>query len=259
MIAITTFSRALYERYAHRVVETFCNWPERAKLVVYSEDMSGESSERIEWRDLHKCERDLVKFKASCQPTDDYRFDAARFANKAFAMMHGSTRDDAIAAGLCFWLDADCITYRPIPEGFLESLIPSDCYLGYFGRHRLYTETGFWGVRTRNEHHRDFMYALRQLYLSGAIFRLREWHDCMALDVVRASFCDAWRLVKCVNLSGEHERSTHPIVHSALGRYIDHTKGPRKDKGHSPEHPGRWWEKEEKGEEEKHARPSLSG
>jgi hypothetical protein len=117
-VIFTCFSQALYDRYAHRVVETFENWPEEAKLIIYSEDMKGEDTDRIEWRDLNF--PDLVRFKSACEPTEDYRFDAARFSNKVWAMVEGSMNE----SGLCFWLDADCITYRRPSLGLPEPLNP---------------------------------------------------------------------------------------------------------------------------------------
>ena len=238
MKAITTFSRALFDSYAHRVIETFENWPDRARLIVYSEDMTADSTDRIEWRDLHQRCPDLVKFKEHCKtvprPHNGYEFDAARFANKAFAMMDGAD------AGLCFWLDADCVTYRKIPDGFMESLIPEGHYMGYYGRDKLYTETGFWGARADHRYHKKFMDAWKQVYLDGTVFKLPQWHDCMTLDFTRAHF-ETWGLMKNENLSAEYFRISHPMARSKLGRYIDHCKGPRKIEGFSPENP--WREK----------------
>jgi hypothetical protein len=98
-----------------------------------------------------------------------------------------------------------------------------------------YVETGFWGVRADHPQHKPFMGALKDVYLSGLIFRLPQWHDCFALDYTRKRFEQAF-LIRTVNFTKTLEGSgSHPISNSKLGRYIDHTKGPRKDLGHSPE------------------------
>jgi hypothetical protein len=230
---ITSFSKALYNQYAHRVVETFKNWPAEAKLIIYSEDMTGESGDRIEWRPMDF--PDLVQFKAGCKPSDaDYRFDAAKFSNKVWAMVEGSMNE----TGLVFWLDADCITHRKLSAEFVKRLIPPSFYMGSFQRPQ-YVESGFWGVRANHEHHKAFMTYLKDIYTSGKIFKLPQWHDCYALDTTRQWFSGMGK-IKAVNftesLRGSYPGTTgHVMATSQLGKYIDHCKGERKSLGYSPE------------------------
>ncbi len=227
MLVITSFSKALYDAYAHRVIESFDNWPQEAKLIVYSEDMTGETTDRIEWRKLEF--EDLTEFKKRCQPTEDYRYDAAKFSNKVWAMVEGSMNE----SGLIFWLDADCVTHRKIPAEFLKRLIPTSHYMASFQRPS-YVETGFWGVRADHERHQAFMTSLKDVYTSGLIFKLPQWHDCFALDYNRKWFEAVG--VKTTNLTETlNGKGSHVIVTSQLGKYIDHTKGPRKELGYSPE------------------------
>lgn len=225
MKVITSFSKKLYEQYAHKVVSSFHLWPEEAKLIIYSEDMSGYNSDRIEWRPL--AFSDLDKFKAEAPPNPrDYTRDAAKFANKIWAMVEG-TKDET---DLCFWLDADCITHRPIPSEFLKRLIAPSYYLASFQRPS-YVETGFWCVRAKNVEHKAFMRALKDVYTSGHIYKLNHWHDCYALDYAREI-----TRVRSVNLTKTlGGKGTHVIASSELGRFIDHTKGDRKVLGYSPE------------------------
>lgn len=227
MRVVTTFSQKLYDHYAYRVVETFENWPEEAKLIIYSEDMTQGDTDRVEWRKMDF--PDLESFKSRCQPTNNYMYDAARFAHKMWAMIHGSWD----AEGLCFWLDADCVTHRKPSAEFLNRLIPPQYYFGYFGRTNLYTETGFWGVRANHECHKPFMSALKNTYMSGEIFGLPWWTDCHVLDHVRNKLSPP-----SINLSGEFSKATHPMALHQIGKYIDHCKGKRKEKGISPEN--RW-------------------
>lgn len=233
MVVITSFSKALYEAYAHRVIETFSNWPFEATLIVYSEDIREHvGPDSIEFRSLNF--PDLLKFKAACQPTEDYRYDAARFANKVWAMVEGSMNE----SGLVFWLDADCVTYRKPSAEFLKRLIPKSHYMGSFQRPS-YVETGFWGVRANHEQHKPFMTALKDVYLSGKIFKLPQWHDCFALDHTREAFTKAG-LIQTTDLTKTlNGRGSHPIATSQLGKYICHLKGNRKSLGYSPENPWR--------------------
>jgi hypothetical protein len=233
MVVITSFSRALYDAYARRVIGSFDNWPEEARLIVYTEDMpTGNEGKRIEWRRLEF--PDLTAFKERCPPNPpDYTKDAARFANKVWAMTEGSMNE----SGLCFWLDADCITYRKLSADYLNRLIPKSYYMGSFERPS-YVETGLWGVRADHEHHKHFMRTLKSVYTSDLIFRMSQWHDCFALDYVRNEFEDK-KLIRAVNWTETlNGRGTHVMATSEIGRWIDHTKGERKQLGYSPEN--RW-------------------
>ena len=228
MVAITSFSKALYEKYAYRLCDSFSmNWPGDNNLIVYSEDITPGISGCIEVRPLDF--PDLIKFKSECPPDPpDYTKDAARFSNKVWAMAEGSMNE----SGLCFWIDADCVIHRKVPEEFLRRLIPGSCYLGSFQR-PYYVETGFWGVRADHPEHRDFMNFLKAVYTSGQIFKFSQWHDCIALDYTREKFKD---VAKAVDLTKTlNGRGSHVIATSELGRWIDHCKGARKDKGYSPE------------------------
>ena len=72
-----------------------------------------------------------------------------------------------------------------------------------------------------------------EIYLSGEIFSLKEWHDSWIWDHVRREFEKSNIVFK--NLSGEKfEQLEHPFVNCNLGKYFDHLKGPRKSAGYSP-------------------------
>jgi hypothetical protein len=231
---ITSFSEALYRQYAHRLLESFRNWPsvplEEWKLIVYSEDMPAKEGMKIEFRDLNF--PDLVSFKEKYPQTNgDYTRDPSRFAHKVWAMVEGS-KD---AENLVFWMDADCVIHRRPSVEFLNRLIPRASYMGCFQRPGSYTETGFWGVRADHPYHQKFMQAFKDVYLSGRIFTFPQWHDCYALDYVRSTF-EMSGFIKTVNFTQTlRGKGNHPIARSQLGRYIDHCKGSRKDLGYSPE------------------------
>jgi hypothetical protein len=229
VIVVTSFSQRLYGEYAYKVLESFENWPEEAQLVVYSEDMGPEYNYgRVEFRDLNFPE--LLQFKERCPPNPhpgNYRWEAAKFANKVWALTEGLMTE----SGLCFWLDADCVTYRKLSADFLRRLIPPQYYVGYFDRPRAYPETGFMAFRANHECHKPFMEGFKRRYTSGKVFRLPEWHDAYVFGhYVKKTG------VKAINLSGdEHQYHSHPMSQVQLAKYIDHMKGPRKEWGHSPE------------------------
>lgn len=222
-VALTSFSAELYRRYAHRLMASAHLWP--MPLIVYSED-------RLPFPHvaLNRVCPKLAAFQKRCPSAPDYRFDAARFAPKVFAFCHAAWNAD----DLVFWLDADIVIHEAVPIDFLRGLLPPGAYAGYFGRPGLYTETGFHMVDARHPAHRSFLQELRAVYLDGTIFRLPQWHDCMAYDFVREQFEEAGVLFH--NLSGIHRNDPHPMAKSEIGAYLDHLKGPnRKRAGFSPE------------------------
>ena len=222
-VAVTSFSRKLYESYAHRLIASAAKWPTR--ISIYSEDKLP-----FAHVDLNRVCPKLAAFQAKCPPAPSYHFDAARFATKVFAFCHAAWNAD----DLVFWLDADIVMHEQITIEFLRGLLPEGFYAGYFGREGLYTETGFHMVDARHPANRAFLEEFRKVYLDGTIFRLPQWHDCMAYDFVREQFEQAG--VKFHNLSGEFSNHPHPIVMSPLGEFLDHTKGPnRKRQGYSHE------------------------
>lgn len=232
MRVITSFNSAGHEEYGREFLRTFAQyWPKDAELVVFSEDKRpvGRPYRNVEWRDLNAV-ADLQKFRADhahLGKITDYRFNALKFANKSFAIIEGT----ADTKDRCIWLDADTITTAPIDDAWLERVFPADAYLSFLGRYPMYTETGFLGFNPAMPVHAPFMEAFRRMYTTGAIFKLAQWHDCMAFDAVRIRF----KLMgKQFNLNPD-PAEMHPFVKCALGERMDHLKGRRKGLGASPE------------------------
>ena len=152
----------------------------------------------------------------------DINFDA-RMARKAFIQCHGART----LRGKVFWIDADVIAHAPVPDTFLDEVLPDDkmcCFLGRDGW--CYTESGFIGFNPDHQACPTFMAAYLGAFTSGAIFTQPGWHDCHGFDMARRAFDPAL----FVNLAtGLPEGCMHPFVNSVLGRYMDHRKGPRKE------------------------------
>jgi hypothetical protein len=227
MKVITTVHKAGFEQYGYRWIESIANWP-AAEFVMYAEgfDPEGVAYKRIETLDR------LEAFKKKYR---DYRpvswqWDIVRFSNKVFAV-HDALYD---YDGLAVWLDADCVTYRPIPDGYIESLLPAGNYMALLKRAGYHTETGFWVMDCSHPEHKAFMDTWLGWFESGVFRDLREWHDCTTLDATVRLFEKDQR-IKTHSLSGAFEKDMHPISKIDLGKYIDHTKGARKVLGVSPE------------------------
>lgn len=74
----------------------------------------------------------------------------------------------------------------------------------------------------------------RDLYVTGGLFDLREYHDSFVFDVLRKDFTQ--RGIRFSNISPElpGKGPGHPFIASELGLYMDHLKGSkRKALGHS--------------------------
>lgn len=148
----------------------------------------------------------------------------ARMARKSFIQRHALN----LYQGKVFWIDADVVTHEPVPETFLDEMLPDDMFNCYLGRDGwCYTESGFIGFNYDHPLRQAFMNAYIGVFESGMIFTQTAWHDCIAFDAVR-------RLAKnpeeFKNLAeGIPEGTMHPFIWSKLGAYMDHRKGPRKE------------------------------
>ena len=235
MRVVTSFSLKGLRDYADMMIATFWSyWPEDVELIVYAEGCVDEAREvigqrpntRVEWPDWD----DLRKFRETVArhgAPPDWRFDAGRFAPKGWAIADGlkDCKDQ------CFWVDGDVITTAPVTRNFLHGLFPRGEYLTFIGRDGLarpYTETGFIGFRGQSLWHRPFLRYFLDVWRTGKIFELPEWHDCYALDLTRKHF----QLPENdLNIKREVE---HPWKTTKLASCMDHLKGPiRKTMGTS--------------------------
>lgn len=240
MKAVTTFSPAGYKEYGKRCLEGLVeNWP--SDIVVFYEEKPDFEHPKIIYRPLSEIpERDAflrlserVPEAAGYFRNDDgkleYNFmrDSRKYCHKAFAQM-------AVDDDLVFWIDADTVVFKPIPEDFLRGLLDGVPYC-FFGR-TTYTETGFLGFNTKHDLFPLLKRQYMNCYVRGAIFGLLGWHDCFAFDYARIGLSGR-------NLSPNGQEFDHVIAKSELAQYLDHLKGPsRKRTGYSAEAAVRWWE-----------------
>jgi hypothetical protein len=239
---VTSFNAAGYEAYGRRFIETFeqC-WPANYRLQVYAEDVAvAGTSARTEVLPLLEASPGLRAFRLRHERSarargiaEDgsytYRFDALKFANKAFALAHAAAR---CRTRLLTWLDADVVTLRAVPADLVAKLLGEGNFVAYLGRAAHHTETGFLAFDMRMRAAREFFEAYEAMYTTDEVFKLREWHDCEVFDTVRATL-SALRKIRTRNLSPDG--TSHPFVNSELGQYMDHLKGPvRKELGYTP-------------------------
>lgn len=146
----------------------------------------------------------------------------ARMARKSFIQAHAVKQ----FGGKVFWVDADTITHSPIPDTFLDEVLPDDKLACYLGRDWMYTESGFIGFNADHPLCEQFFLFYLNVFKSGAIFTQRGWHDCYGFDAARKII----RRPDLFNDLAAHlpEGVMHPFVNSVLGAFLDHRKGNRK-------------------------------
>ena len=216
-------------------------WPNSCLMYTFLENFSNLDDKKVKNKikilDFHKV---IPEYKTFCKKyadknrTDNYRYDAFKFAHKIFAINK--------AISLCktkylIWLDADIKTFKKIDYDFLEMLVKPNFYMSYLGREHIsklknrYSETGFMIFDLEHELHEKFWSFVIGMYLSGELFNLDEWTDSWVLDHVRKEIEKNYNL-KNLNISDlglkQVGNESHVFVASILGDYMDHKKGPRK-------------------------------
>jgi hypothetical protein len=230
MKVVTTCNKLGFDTYGYRILDSWKFWPRDAELTFFTEGFAVDRP-GIVARPIDQIQ-DLTRFKQRYRNYEavGYMYDVVRFAHKVFAAIEALYDYDGIGV----WLDADCVTFKEIPQGFIESQIPHGHYMAMFKRNGLYTETGFWIVDCRHEQHKAFMDTWAEWYRSDAFKGLEAWTDCHTLDATVRKFEKAG-LIKTHSLSGQYANAEHPMSFSELGQHIDHCKGQRKIDGKSPE------------------------
>ena len=225
MRVITTSHKEGFEQYGYRWVESLKNWP-KAEFRYYVEDFTVNGVENHSLSSIEPLQEFKERHKNYIPP--DWDFDVVRFSNKVFAAWDAFKGYD----GICVWLDADCVTFKKLPNGFIENLV-KDHDLALFQRKGMWTETGFWVMR--GDRVQELLDTWVRWYTTDSFKGLLTWHDCVTLDATLRRF----KGLSVNNLSGKFDKEDHPMCYVEVGKYIDHTKGSRKEAGFSPENKNR--------------------
>ena len=236
---VTSFSPRGYKQYGKSFIRSFReNWPDEIKLLVYYEG-DGNNPNGDGGRDLLKVgachgflqrhHRDnMVKgidkhpdrfWKPSAIRNGyNFRFDAYKFARKVFAVADAARE---IKSGRLFWVDADVQTVAKVPVSFLNVMLPDSAVVSYLARPGRYSECGFVGYGLDNKA-LTFIEALERVYDKDEFFDHDEWHDAFIFDRVLDK-------LKPATFRIPHNSYSQPFDHSALGIYMRHFKGSRKE------------------------------
>ena len=253
---ITSYKPGTWETYAKRGITSMVKrLPEDVDIFVYCEEPEPNFiDKRITYIDLNTSEPALFEFKSKYKNDPvangelieipngvrrspklegldknkiSFLWDAVKFSNKVFCIVNAvrnSSNYDYI-----IWLDADTYTHTPMPINFLQDLLPQDTMLTYLGRERgnqaIYPECGFVGYNLNHPEVQNFINEWEQLYKTGDIFNLLEWHDSAVFWHLSKKYKTEKRIT--VNDIGYNAGVSghHVFVNSKLGMYIDHLKG----------------------------------
>ena len=246
---VTSFSLAGWHKYGSRFVATFNEfWPKEVDLHLVSEDefhVEQDGGRNIKvWNlyDSNVASPFLIKYQDEAWAHGNsktqlppgvrgwanrngycFRHDAYKFSKKVFAIELVARK---IRAKKLFWIDADVVTFAPVPETFFSLALPAEYALSYLGRTDYHSECGFIGYDLRNAVALRFIRGFAKLYSSGEVFKLEEWHDSWVFDWLRKE-------TAIPAFSIPHGSNHHPFINSMLGKYMDHLKGNRKVRGKS--------------------------
>ena len=155
----------------------------------------------------------------------NFRYDAARFGLKAFSIAAAAER---VGRGKLYWADADIVTFAPVTRALLTETLPDAFALSCLDRGADYhSECGWVGYDLNHEQTKPFILAFRDLYESGSVRELAEWHDSWVFDWLRRQ-----RQVSTYHIP--HKSRKHPFANSCLSKAMDHCKGDRKRLGKTP-------------------------
>lgn len=243
---VTSFNAEGYLRYGKAFIDSWLEyWSPNIRLVVYYE---GEESDfdmvpGISWHPIETVEflkdyMDSLRFPIMHGIVGngyDINFDA-RMGRKTFMQVHAARK----YGGKVFWIDADCVTKKHVPERFLDDCLPDDALCCFLGRDGWYfTESGFIGFNADHPLSSRFFKNYVHVFIVGSIFAQAPqyddqgrlvgggWHDCVAFDAIRQIMGNG---PEFVNLAKDVPfKHMHPFQMSAPGKYMWHLKGNRKD------------------------------
>ena len=244
---VSTCSHEGWKEYGEKFVASFIEfYPEDTHLYMYVDFKPTIRNDRVTYRDIVLCDG-LDDFQSNLKGLSFGRgkfivsdlhaqahspqiiWNASKFSYKVFSVEHcvRHSIEDVVT-----WVDADTIAFRAIDRELISSLIPPYCLLNYLGRGEKYTECGYVSYNRQHPLCAKFVSNFAELFRSGAIFSMKEWHDSYIFDLLRYVY-EQFYSVTNYNISSDVMEYDHVFINSSLGGYLDHLKGPRKIEGRS--------------------------
>src|SRR6056300_1455568 len=257
---VTTFHQPGLEKYGQRFLDSFAERVDkRIKLLVYAEDCSPvnldasqitvfDAKEELpklnafkeRWRNDPKANGIPPAEIKARRPRDwnkEFKWDAIRFANKTYAVFDACER----SKDWCVWMDADTFVHSDWSYEDFAKLLLNNTYITYVGRGKgsqTWPECGFYGMNLNHPVCHEFLKEFERMYedADNGIFTLEEWHDSYVFGEILKKYKDfpshdygAVMYLKEAKTGG----GGHPLINGPLGKWIDHMKGGRKNRGKS--------------------------
>jgi len=159
----------------------------------------------------------------------DYRWNAIRFSFKPFSIYQVL---DVLPVGCDYlvWTDADLRCKKNFSsDDLLEFMPTSGEIMSYLGRKNSYSECGFLGFNLNNKSTYDYINRMIEIYESGEIFSIEQWHDSFIWDWARKEF-ESQNKGIFKDISGEGHDKEHVFMNTKLSHFFDHLKGPQRKK-----------------------------
>lgn len=258
---ITTFHKQGMDLYGQRFIASFAeNVDKRIKLVVYAEDCfpSNPDPNQISILDQKEALPKLVDFKSRWRndprangippeeikrkrPKDhhkEFKWNAIRFANKVYAVFDAW---DKRMGHWIVWMDADSYIHSPWSYEEFENLLPKGKFITFVGRGKgsqTWPECGFYGLNLNHPVAHTFLEDFEKMYedAENGIFKLEEWHDSYVFGEVLKKYRQFPYLDYSADMYLKEAKTGgggHPLINGPLGKFMDHMKGDRKQKGKS--------------------------
>ena len=220
---VTSMSKAYYELCGERWISSFSEHLPNSRLIIYSEDakyLSRYIKHSVILKDLHNVAGydafvEVAKEREALLPEDkktNYRWQASRFCHKPFAIY-----DVMEVYGEVYWFDADVeLTSTPTINTLRAIYAPSYSISMLQRTNWPHCEGGFIGFNACHMLVDTWM----KFYTTKSIFKLQEWHDCMALDV-SVALSNTY-----VNNVSQGLTSKHVWPETVLNTFSRHNKGP---------------------------------
>ena len=256
---VTTFHPKGLELYGQRFLDSFAQRVDkRIKLLVYAEDCMPFNPDpmQIQIIDAKQALPKLNAFKerwkgvpkANGIPPDDikarrkdwnkaFKWDAVRFANKTYAVFDAWEKNkDWIV-----WMDADSYIHSPWSYKDFITLLPNNSYITYVGRGKgsqTWPECGFYGMNKNHPVCHEFMRDFEAMYedAENGMFKLEEWHDSYIFGEILNKYKEFPSHDYSADMYLREARTGgggHPLINGPLGKFMDHMKGGRKQRGKS--------------------------
>jgi len=257
---VSTMNKKLYNFYGKRFLEEFAKFAsnEIKLFIIFENELPDEilhisdniiviplmselhNSFMKKFGSLHEARGLKIKtFKENGETKinfrPDYRFDAIRFSFKPFSI-HQSLSYIPQDLDYLIWTDADLrCKKRFLPEDLTNFLPKEDEVMSYLGRENAYSECGFLGFNLKIDETEKYINRVIEIYESGEVFSLQQWHDSFIWDYVRKEF-EEKEISKFRDISGTGHNKEHVYINTGLDKFFDHLKGPqRKEDGNSSE------------------------